>query len=656
MCGIAGVVSLDGDPVRADVVERMAATVRHRGPDDAGVWVDGAVAFGHRRLSIIDVDGSRQPMVGVDGRWVVSFNGEIFNYRQLRSTLQHPFVTDGDTETLLAGLIAHGADFVDQLVGQFAFAAYDRVAGEVHLVRDRLGVLPLYYHHGADSLVFGSEVKAVLAGLDAPPAVDQASLDAYLSGRSVPAPHTLFDGVRKLPAATHLRVPLHGRPTQRTYWVPPRPDRDWSPGEAVDALDVAVTDAVRSALVADVPVGAYLSGGVDSSLIVAKAAALHTGGRLKTFAAGFGDPRFDELPFARAVSDHVGTDHHEVRVDAADFEELWPALTWHRDAPMSEPADFAVFRLAQAAREQVHVVLSGEGGDELFGGYPKYKAARAMQLASVVPGSVRSTVGGVIDHRLPASMWRARNVVRVWSTPHRDDQFRTWFAPFTARERAELLAGIASRATGGHASDPSDDVVRSMLLADLANWLPDNLLERGDRMSMAASLELRPPLLDHRLVELAFCMPSDVKVRSGQTKWVLKQVARRHLPAPIVDRRKVGFRVPLDAWFRSSLRDSVRDRLTGSDSFVADTLDRRAVRRLLDRHDTGTFNEEARIWTLMSLEVWHETFFRGVGPDRSGVPGGKVALPTGLGAGSPSSQVGERDDSDIHGDVGNGGR
>ena len=371
---------------------------------------------------------------------------------------------------------------------------------------------------------------------------------------------------------------------------------------------------VESALVADVPVGAYLSGGVDSSLIVAKIAALRPDRRVQTFAAGFGNPATDELSWASRVSEYVGTDHHEVHVDARDFESLWPELTWHRDAPISEPADIAVYRLAQTAGQSVRVVLSGEGGDELFAGYSKYRAARAVSAVAVLPARLRARGVSALEHRLPASLGRARIALRAAGADTSAEQYRTWFAPFTQQERRTLLGSLPTRAlslgNNGSGRAMNHDVIREMLLADLDGWLPDNLLERGDRMSMAASLELRPPLLDHRLVDLAFRLPSSVKVRGGTTKWVLKEVARRYLPPEVVDRRKVGFRVPLGDWFRSGLRDSMWDRLTGADSFVGQTLDRAAVRTLLERHDSGRFNEENRIWTLMCLEVWHETFFR----------------------------------------------
>lgn len=623
MCGFAGLVQLDRGPAQRTLVESMIAPLSHRGPDDDGLWAEGPVGLAHRRLSIIDLAGPAQPMSSADGRWVLAFNGEIFNYAELRETLRsYPFRTKGDTETILAGLSVHGIEFVHRLRGQFAFAAYDRTTRVVHLVRDRLGVLPLYWSRSGRAVLFGSEVKAVLAGMPTRPRVDLSSLDAYLWGRSVPAPFTLFDEISKVQPGHRVEVGLDGGIREHRYWQPPEEDaRPWRAEDAVDAVDAAVDAAVRAAMVADVPVGAYLSGGVDSSLIVAKAAAIHRE-PLKTFAAGFGDPRHDELSWARMMSEHVGSDHHEVHVDAGDFEALWPTLTWHRDAPMSEPADFAVYRLAQAAREQVTVVLSGEGGDELFGGYPKYRVARTIAAASRLPAPLRSAVGRQLDSRLPARLARFRIALRVLSTPGRDEQYRTWFAPFSAAERRELLGPNHPRATT--ITSPTTDPIRSMLLSDLRSWLPDNLLERGDRMSMAASLELRPPLLDHHLVELAFRLPSSVKVRSGQTKWVLKEVARRYVPAAIVDRRKVGFRVPLDAWFRTSLRDSMFDRLTGPSSFVAEVFDRATVRRLLERHDQGRSNEESRIWTLMSLQVWHETFFSGSleAPNSVSVPHG----------------------------------
>lgn len=629
MCGIAGIRHFGGQPVDRRRLGAMAQVLRHRGPDDLGLWVDGPTGLAHRRLSIIDLERSHQPMHSADGRWTLVFNGEILNYQELRRTLDYPFRTGGDTETILAGVAAHGPAFVTRLVGQFAMALVDRDTGSTFLVRDRLGVLPLYYHLDGDRLVLGSEVKAVLAGLARRPAPDLASLDSYLAARSVPAPHTMFEGVRKLPAAHYAEIDATGHLRLVRYWSVPTEDpaRRWTPTGVVDAVDDAVGAAVRSAMVADVPVGAYLSGGLDSSLIAATARRLFPDQRLHTFAAGFGDARDDELPWARRVSEHIGSTHHEVAVRPEDLVDLWPTLTWHRDGPVSQPADIAVFRLAQAAREQVVVILSGEGGDELFGGYPKHRAARATALLSRAPAGARAVLSQGLERHLGGERWaRPRVALRVLGERTPSERNRAWFAPFTAAERRRLLGDLARhtpppapREEPGSAGDP----VRSMLVDDLASWLPDNLLERGDRMSMAASLELRPPLLDHRLVELAFRLPSSYKVRGGTTKWALKEVARRVLPDAVVDRRKVGFRVPLDAWFRTGLRDAVRDRLLDPSSFVAEVLDRDLVRSLVERHEGGRFNEESRIFTLMSLEVWHETFFgqHALGPGHPVTPG-----------------------------------
>lgn len=606
-----GIHRFDGAVVDRAALASMTHCLAHRGPDGHGFWLADAVGFAHTRLSIIDLSGSKQPMHSADARWALTFNGEIFNYRQLRAGLRYPFRTDGDTEVILAGVSLHGIGWIEQLVGQFAFALHDTLTGTTHLVRDRLGVLPLYYSRTPEQLIFASEVKALLAVLPTAPGVDLLSLDSYLAARSVPSPNTLFEGVSKLPPGHRAELTRAGILTITRYWQPPEPDPRgrWTDHAALDAVDEAVTEAVDAALVADVPVGAYLSGGVDSSLIVAKIAALRPQHRVQTFAAGFGDARTDELPWARRVSEYVGTDHHEVHVDASDFEALWPQLTWNRDAPISEPADIAVYRLAQTAGQSVRVILSGEGGDELFAGYPKYRAARAVAAASLLPFALRSKVIDSVERRMPTRLSRARIALRAAATASREEQYRTWFAPFTGTERAELLGGIPARLPRRDGGEFGPDPIRNMLLGDLDGWLPDNLLERGDRMSMAASLELRPPLLDHRLVDLAFRLPSSVKVRNGTTKWILKEVARRYLPSEVVDRRKVGFRVPLDQWFRTGLRDSMWDRLTGTDSFVAQTFDRTAVRDLLERHESGRFSEENRIWTLMCLEVWHETFF-----------------------------------------------
>ncbi len=606
MCGIVGVRRFDGAPVDVELLAAMTRTLHHRGPDDSGFWVNGSTGFGHSRLSIIDLEGSVQPMASPDGRSHVVFNGEILNYRELRGQLNYPYRTRGDTEVLLALYQRYGAQEVTRLQGQFAFALHDADADTLHLVRDRLGILPLYYY--ADDRLFGfaSEIKALLPLLSSL-RVDEDSLHDYLAHSSVPAPFTLFDGVRKLPQGHRLEVDARGRLTSHRYWeLPAEPPREhYTPRRAVEQVGEALDRAVRDALVADVPVGAYLSGGVDSSLITALMSRAREGVGVQTYSAGFGDSRTNELPWARRVATLLGSTHREVVVTAEEFAELWPRLSWHRDAPLSQPADVAVFRLAELARRDVKVVLSGEGSDELFGGYPKYRLAAMTRWAGMAPAGLRRAALRPIERALPANRVRWGIPLRAVGESSFPERMRGWFAPFTEVERAELLGRHPVRGTPTSYLRARGDAVRRMLYADSHVWLADNLLERGDRMSMAASLELRPPFLDHRLVELAFTLPSSVKVRRGTTKWVVKEVARQLLPAEIVDRKKWGFPVPLDAWFRGGLKDMAFDLLTGPSSFVATVFDRRAVQSLLARHDSAAHNEQARLWNLLALEVWH---------------------------------------------------
>ncbi|MBL0748499.1 asparagine synthase (glutamine-hydrolyzing) [Nocardioides baculatus] len=607
MCGVGGIRVFAAGPVPVEALHEMTRVMEHRGPDESAVWVGDDIGLAHTRLPIIDVEHSHQPMQSADGRWVLAFNGEIFNHAALRAHLDYPFRTSGDTEVVVAGLAVEGISFVERLEGQFAFVAHDLRTDTTHLVRDRLGVLPLHYRHVPGGIAFGSEAKVLLA-VGPRPEVDHRSLHAYLGSRSVPAPDTLFEGVKKVRPAHRLAIMPGGHVEEAHYWSPPECDREgtWSPQDAVEAVGDGIREAVRAALVADVPVGAYLSGGLDSSLIVAHVRQVVGDEPVHTFSAGFGDHPQDELPWARRVSALLGTRHHEVVLDAGDFERLWGRLTWHRDAPISEASDVAVYGLARAAREHVRVVLSGEGGDELFAGYPKYRFAQLAEHATRLPAGLRTGLAGPVERRLGRHA-RARTALRAIAAGDVAEQHDTWFAPFTGEERRRLL-GTAPPADRRAAPASGVDAVDRMLRHDLRQWLPDNLLERGDRMSMAASLELRPPLLDHHLVELAFRLPTSVKVRSGTTKWVLREVARPLLPPEVVDRPKVGFRVPLDSWFRSGLRDTARDRLTGSGSWVAQTLDGAAVRDLLDRHERGA-NEEIRLWTLLCLEMWHECFF-----------------------------------------------
>ncbi|MEZ6038009.1 MAG: asparagine synthase (glutamine-hydrolyzing) [Planctomycetota bacterium] len=612
MCGIVGIRRFDGRPVDEAVLRRMAAQLQHRGPDGDGfaTYLGGSVGFGHTRLSIIDLAGSPQPMSSANGPCHITFNGEIFNYEERRAVLLADGVTlktHGDTEVLLETLRRRGLEGLAELNGQFAFGFLDTSTGELLLARDRLGILPLYYAVRDGFVAFASEIKALLPALEAP-RLDDDAVEDYLTYRSVPPPRTLFKGVNKLTAGTALRIAANGTIRHETYWALPTEvaANELRGDDALRALDEALERAVALRLVADVPVGAYLSGGLDSSLTVALMKQLRQGGEVQTFAAGFADPRFDELPFAKQVSNAVGTTHHEIHVRPDDFQGLWQKLSWHRDGPISEPADIAIFRIAQFARSTVKVLLSGEGSDELFGGYPKYAYDPKLAKLAALPG-VLARLG---ERLLPGSKYRARQAARALTGRTTAERLQTWFAPFTWYERKALRSGYGRNTAPDQYQRCRGDHLRRMLYVDCHTWLADNLLERGDRMSMAASIENRPPFLDHDVVELAFRIASDMKVRGKSGKWLVKEIARRHLPADIVDRKKVGFRVPLDEWFRTGLKDFTHDLLLGKDSFVSSYLERGVIEAMVHDHMRGRRNEELRLWTLLGFEVWQRTFLR----------------------------------------------
>lgn len=581
MGGIAGVRAFCDDAVAASALRAMSERLHHRGPDGSGAWVGEDVGLAHTRLALVDGPHPSQPMHSADGRWVIVLDGEVLNHESLRTHLDYPFRTQGDTEVVLAGLAVEGISFVERLRGQFAFVAHDRRTDTTHLVRDRLGILPLHYRHVPGGIAFASEVKALLV-LGPVPEVDRRSLDAYLAARAVPAPDTLFEGVKKVRPAHRVSIMPGGHVEEAHYWTLPDGDADgtWTAADAIEAVGDGVREAVRAGMAADIPIGARLSGDLGSSLVVAEVCQLREEPP-HTFSVGFGGSSEDDLSATRRIGALLGTRHHEVHVHPGELESLWSRLTWHRDAPISDPADVASFGLARAAREHVAVVLSGDGGDELFGGHGRYRYARVAERSHALPGPVRAALAGPVERRLGAA--------------------------FTATERERLLGAAAPterRTSPAAGRDPVDRMLRH----DLSYDLPDLLLERADRMSKAASLEMRPALLDHRLVELAFRLPTSVKVRSGSTQWVLREVARPLLPDEVIEPHRTPHRTPGVSWLRAGLRGTVRDRLTGPGSWVGQTLERATLRDLVDRYDRQS-ELDLRVWTLLALEVWHECFF-----------------------------------------------
>lgn len=617
MCGIAGIRYVDDRPVDARLIRSMANSISHRGPDSEGFWLADGIGLGHKRLAIIDPTGSAQPMQ--DARAVVCFNGEIFNYVALRRDLArygYPFRTEGDTEVLLALYRRYGSEGVSRIQGQFTFAIWDLHSHELWIHRDPIGVIPVYYAWDGVQLTFGSEIKALLPALADGCEIDEMSISEYLAYRTVPWPNTLFRGIHKIPPGHTLHLDGRGNLDCKAYWaLPNEGDRSSSPDDdtsnsQIDRLDTTIGRAVSSRCIADVPVGALLSGGLDSSLITALMANGSRPGSVETFSAGFDEPGHDERPYARAVSVALGTRHHELVVRPHDFEDLWSRLTWHRDSPLSEPSEIARYKLASTARGHVKVLLCGEGGDELFAGYPKYAYARIAAMADFVPPTLRRRLLTMLEQRLPAGAERLRVMVRAMAAENEAERMLAWFAPFTRSERNRLFAGFERAGHVEIANRSNGDLIARMLYFDCHTWLVDNLLESLDRMTMAASVEARPPFLDRELVELAFRLPSSQKIRGGASKWILREVARRHLPSQIVDRPKVGFRVPLRTWFRGELREMSRDLLLRTESFVASRMSRPFVEKLLDDHESGSRDESIRIWTLLGLEIWSESVVR----------------------------------------------
>ena len=621
MCGIAGWVAEPEDAPRAGALVQMLDAIAHRGPDDHGSYHyrsarDGCEAYlGHRRLSIIDPQGGHQPMRDDASGLALVYNGEIYNFRELRDTLAalgHRFSTGSDTEVLLRAYQQWGPGAVRQLRGMFAFALWDSRADRLVLARDRFGEKPLFLMRRNGGLYFASEIKALLRLPGFAPAVDVDSIWDYLLYRYVPGPATLFRDIRKLQPGT-TAVWERGRLTEARYWS--APDRDAGPGAApagdpARAFLALLEDAVRGQMVSDAPFGAFLSGGLDSSTIVALMSRHQA--RVSTFSVGFREDRYSELPFAAAVARRFGTDHHEILVSHRDVIERLPELVHFRDAPVSEPSDVAVHMLACEAARSVKMVLTGEGSDEILGGYPKHVLERQAARYRLIPRALRRGLIAPLARALPYGFRRAKTAVANLEIEDQRERHARWFGAISRAERDRLAAFRASGAATGAAAPeqaaPGAGPLRQILHFDQTSWLPDNLLERADRMTMAASIEARAPFLDHRLAEFVAALPDRYRVRGLRGKWILREAARGLVPERVRSRPKVGFRVPVNDWFRGSLRDYLFDHLRGASSRTRAYYDATVLDRYLDEHCAGRHNHEKLLWTLLNLEVWHRQY------------------------------------------------
>ncbi|HUR34502.1 MAG TPA: asparagine synthase (glutamine-hydrolyzing) [Vicinamibacterales bacterium] len=571
MCGIAGIIHTDARDVDGSAVRRMTDAMAHRGPDGSGVWTSGAVGLGHRRLAIIDLEGGRQPMRSAETGCVLTFNGEIYNYRELRQVLAAeglPFLEHGDTEVVLRAYERWGDGCVDHLRGMFAFAVWDPRTRRLFAARDRLGIKPFYYRWRGHTLCFASELKAILAvDPGARHSLDPRSFDRYLRLQYVPAPHTMVEGVRQLrPGYTLTLGSDDGGPVERQYWqARARPAGHAATLEFQDRFAAVVS----SHLVADVPVGALLSGGLDSSLVVAHMVRAASD-PVHTFSVGFEDARLDERDSARRVAEHLGTVHHEHLVTDADAAEALPRVAAAMDEPLADYAAVPTYLIARFAAQHVKVVLTGEGADELFAGYRRYRRDRLLAPLARLRRAYQ-----------PSHVFSAREASRLLGR-----------RPF----RLERAAADRHRARG---------TLNHLLLRDVEGWLPDNLLVKIDRMTMLCSLEARVPYLDHEFVEYALGIPAAGKLRllKGANKLVMREAAAAMVPEAIAGRPKQGFKPPVDAWLRGRLRTLAHDALLAPDSRVRDQVDVRGIRRLLADHDAGRPNGH-RIWALLVHELW----------------------------------------------------
>ena len=626
MCGIVGNVLARGDLTPdVAVLQRMNDRLAHRGPDDEGRFVRGPVGLAMRRLQVIDLTTGHQPMTGEDGRVHVMCNGEIYNYRQLRRDLAgrgHTFTTQSDTEVIVHGWEEEGIASVSRLEGMFAIAIWDDHSRTLALVRDRIGIKPLYYAVLSDQIVFASELKALVEHPDIARTLDPTALSRYLAHEYIPAPRTIFRSIRKLPAGHWLTYTGGGVETAPYWDVPARRAEPCDEQQSVHTLAETLERSVREHLVSDVPIGVLLSGGIDSSAVAAFAAR-HTGGRLRTFSIGFEDASFDESGPARRVAHALGSDHHEDVLGPRAGLDLISRLPDLLDEPLGDASLLPMYLLSRFARRSVTVALSGDGGDELFAGYPTYQAHKLAHFADWIPHSVREHVVGRAIRRLPVSFddlsldFRLKRFVDGLAL-HGVERHAAWLGSFTPAEQQALLTPevLASMEAPPSydamheivASAPTRDPLERLLYLDLKGYLGEGVLTKVDRASMACSLEVRVPFLDRRVVELAARLPPWLKLRGLTSKYVLKRALADVLPRETLRRRKKGFGVPLGRWFRKELIPVLRD------VFAPDVVRRGglfrvdAVERLLAEHAAARHDHRKKLYTLLAFQLWSSRY------------------------------------------------
>ena len=631
MCGIAGFVQLtrsSPDEELRDIVLRMADTLKHRGPDDRGAWTDAAVgvALGFRRLAIVDLSpNGHQPMISAGGRYVVVFNGEIYNYRELRKQLESEategvlnFIGHSDTEVMLAAFETWGFEAsLERIVGMFAFALWDRQDRRLYLSRDRIGEKPLYYGWMGSTFLFGSELKALRQHPHFSPRIQREVLRPYLRHGYVPTPFSIYEGIHKLIPGTFLVLNEHQPsvlPEPVAYWSPRKVfeqglanHRASHDKDAATELEGLLSDAVGLQMVADVPLGAFLSGGVDSSTVVALMQARSTR-PVRTFTIGFHDPMFDEAEYARSVANHLGTDHTEVYVSADEALSVIPRLPELYDEPFGDSSQIPTFLVSQIARRSVTVSLSGDGGDELFAGYLWYeRVSKLWRLFRWLPATLRRPLGRALS-AIPAGA-DANSAQKIAFVLRESDGLIGLYRALNGTWNGVDVLSPETPESSANRDESLDwlrggEPVARLQWYDLLHYLPDDILAKVDRASMGKSLESRAPFLDHRVVEFAANLPLAMKMRNGQSKWLLRQVLYRYVPPALIERPKRGFSVPLAAWLRGSLRDWAEDLLAPAGLrqegfFSPDVLQRQWREHLEEKRDWSS-----HFWNVLMFQSW----------------------------------------------------
>ena len=614
MCGIAGFTRLSR-AVHRGAAYRITAALTHRGPDQQGVFEGSEATLCAVRLKIIDLEGGDQPMVSPDGDTAVAFNGEIYNHRVIRQELEgrgHRFRTSCDTETVLHAFLEWDTECLSRLRGMFAVAWWTESRKRLVLARDRMGIKPLYYYRRGDDVYFGSELKAILEHAEVPRRLDLEALDAYLSVNYVPGPHTLLEGIKKVRPG-HFLDWRHGRMWMEPWWsIPVRKAGHRTLEAATEELDWLLRDAVREHLVADVPLGVWASGGLDSSTIL-HYAAQQTAGRLKTFSVSFRGRSFDESRYFREIAQIYGTDHHEFDLNPeAELETAIEDFAYYSDEPGADAGALPVWFLSRMSRREVTVALSGEGADEVFGGYLTYQADRLARPLRRIPDAARRLMLRTLDRCLPVSDEKISLEYKLkrWiegSGLDPDEAHFFWNGTFSPQQRKQIVPGsngnglrvLVDRLELG----PPGPLDR-YLIVDQHYYLPDDILYKTDRMSMAHSLEVRPPFLDHRIVEFAAGLPEDFKIRGFKQKFILKELMRGKLPAAVLNRKKVGFDIPTHDWFRGPLRRLLLDTLAPEAIASTGIFEARAIQALIRDHMERRINAGYHLWGLATLFLW----------------------------------------------------